>query len=77
MLTSSSRRHIWNAIYALHAISQQPDGLAALADLDVFEELQQLGPGRPDETHRQVWKLRELLENIARYDAGKADSIHK
>jgi hypothetical protein len=52
--TSHSRSHFWSAIDALRAISQWPDGVAALADIDVFEELQHL-----DHNH-----LPELRGNI-------------
>jgi hypothetical protein len=43
-----------------------PDGVAALADMDVFEELQHL--------NNNLGHIRELLNNIARY---KADSVYE
>jgi ribosomal protein L10 len=64
-----SREH-WSVIDALHAISQWPEGVAALADLDVFEELQQVAK---KETHADdTQKLHTILDNIAQY---KADSV--
>jgi hypothetical protein len=63
-----------NAIGALRATSNWPDGVAVLADIDVFEELQ-----RTDEiwTFENDSDLHVLLDNIARYKAGKADSVHE
>jgi hypothetical protein len=45
-----------------------------LADIDVFEELQ-----RTDGiwTFENDSDLHVLLDNIARYKAGKADSVHE
>jgi hypothetical protein len=56
----------WNTIDALHAISQWPDGVAALANIGAFEELQHL---YQDDPH-----LHKLRDNITRYKAGKPDS---
>jgi hypothetical protein len=73
--TSCYRRHSRYSIDALHAISQWPEGVAALADLDVFEELQHV-------RHSRLFKfllhhLSELLDNIAQYKAGMPDSTHE
>jgi hypothetical protein len=65
------RRASWNAIIALRAISQWPDGVATLADMDVSDELQQLVQIRTDHCD-----LHELLDNIAQYKAGKTESTH-
>jgi Asp-tRNA(Asn)/Glu-tRNA(Gln) amidotransferase C subunit len=58
---------------ALHAISQWPDGVAALADLDVFEELRQLA--KEETSVDQTQKLCTILDNIAQYKAGNSDSV--
>lgn len=62
------------AINALHAISQCPAGVAALADTDAFEELQQLPREKTYEADR-TQMLRTILDNITRYKAGKPDSV--
>jgi hypothetical protein len=51
-------------IDALHAISVWLNDVAVLADAEVFEELQHL-----DYDHTK------LLDNSARYKAGKPDSV--
>jgi hypothetical protein len=62
-----SRERSWSAIDALHAISEWSDGAAALADAEIFDELQHLDY---DHTH-----LPKLLVNIAQYKLGKPDSV--
>jgi hypothetical protein len=67
--TPCSREPSSDAIYALHAISLWPDGVAALADIDTFEEFQHLDHEHP--------YLPKLLDNIAQYKAGKPDSANE
>jgi len=55
------------AIKALHTISQWPDGVAALADVDVSK----LQPEHMRYYDDSDSDLPKLLNNIARYKAGK------
>jgi hypothetical protein len=65
---------LWDAIRALHAISEWPEGVAALADTEVFEELQHLAQ---KESVFNPSDIRAILVKIAQYMAGKTDSVHK
>ncbi|KAJ7913980.1 armadillo-type protein [Mycena leptocephala] len=70
-----SRRLSWyadRALQALHGISEWPEGVAALADTDIFEELQQLVA--PEDSGFNRSEIRAILANVARYKAGKTDS---
>jgi hypothetical protein len=73
--TPCSREHYESAFHALHAISQWPEGVAALADTEVFEELRQLAKEMTSEYLTQ--KLYTILDNITRYKAGNPDSVHE
>ncbi|KAJ7906080.1 RhoGEF Rgf2 [Mycena leptocephala] len=55
--------HFWSAIDALRAISQWPDGVAALANIDVFEELQHLDHDHLDapELHGNITLLLDAV----------------
>jgi hypothetical protein len=61
------------AIDALNAISRWPDGVAALTDINVFEELRQLAKEKIPVNQTQ--NLLTILDNIAQYKAGKPDSV--
>jgi hypothetical protein len=64
------------SIDALRAISQWPEGVAALVDMDLFEELRQLA--KEETSEYQTQKLRTILDNITRYKAGNPDSyVHE
>jgi hypothetical protein len=67
--TPCSRLWSWPAINALHAISQWPEGVAVLADLDVLGELQHINHANSN--------LHKLRQNITRYKAGNPDSAHQ
>ncbi|KAJ6553192.1 armadillo-type protein [Mycena capillaripes] len=56
-----------SAIFALCAISELPDGVMALACLDVSEELQELSQSTDAETRVQI---HTILENLARHIEG-------
>jgi hypothetical protein len=71
-----SREHYEWAIDALHAISRWPAGVAALADIDAFEELQELVREETYDADR-TQMLRAILDDISRYKAGKPDSVQK
>jgi hypothetical protein len=62
--TPCRRRDGWDAINALHAISEWPAGVTVLADIDAFEELQQLA--REEISEYRTQKLRTILDNITR-----------
>jgi hypothetical protein len=64
-------------IFALAEISQWPDGVAALADSDVFEELQQLELAQESENDVTKVPIHKLLQNIAWYEAGRSDSVQE
>jgi hypothetical protein len=61
----------WDTINSLHAISRWPDGVAALADTEVFEELRQLAKAETYADRTQ--KLHTILDNITQYKARKPD----
>jgi len=65
-----------NAIFALDAISQWPDGVAALADIagDVLERLEELSHDQSLDVESQV-QARKILDNIAQHKAGNAYSV--
>jgi hypothetical protein len=63
------------AIYALHAISQWPQGVAALADTEVFEKLRRLA--KEETSVDLTQELRTLLDNITQYKTGNPDSAHE
>jgi vesicle coat complex subunit len=62
---------ISSAIFSLGAISEWPDGVAALAAIQVFEELQEL-----DHSLDVMTRIRTcpILSRLARYNAIKTDS---
>jgi hypothetical protein len=66
--TPCSRSHSGDVIFALQRMGGWPDGVAALAETEVFEELQLL-----DQYH---YDLRKLLGNITQYNAGKPESVN-
>jgi hypothetical protein len=77
-----------NGISALRAISKWPEGVAALADTEVFEELQQvlaalkkysgLAPlGLAYCKMDPLFEMRVILASVARYEAGKTDSVYE
>jgi hypothetical protein len=75
--TPCSSEHYGSAIAALHAISQWPEGVAALADTEIFEELQQLPREKTYDADR-TQKLYTILDNITRYKARNPDSsVHE
>ncbi|KAF7356379.1 hypothetical protein MVEN_00970300 [Mycena venus] len=57
-----------DAMVALFAISQRPDGVAALANTNIFEELQGLSQSADVETKVRIHMI---LDNLAWYKAGK------
>jgi hypothetical protein len=75
--TPRSRTCRTEALIALRAISQWPDGVAALADIEVFQELLHLDHQYvwDGENHVDFWSLQKILDNIAQYKVGKTDSV--
>jgi hypothetical protein len=64
----------WEAILALRAISEWPEGVAALADTEVFEEFQHLAQKESD---CHPFEIGAILANVAQYKEGKTDAVHE